>query len=783
MTIRTGQERISWLTVALLGIPPGVAMFVELCSANALTFTMRKFVADPLLITFLGSVNLAFNFLVAPVAAWKSDRIRTPWGRRVPLVIVGWSLLALALVAAPFAPNLWILAAVIVVYQFGMDMGYTGPWNPLYFETVPPEQRGRSVVVKRLFMMAGRAFFFLVLLGQFDAVCGVKMQRGLYGMHGLSLDGEKLVYFTAAGLVVACVLGLAMFVRESPVPSIPDAGQEGRRVTLGHLLAQFRSGEWRWIALLAFSLVAVTTDLGLLQPLLITEQFGYSKKLMGQMLTWVMLPETLVVLPVLLMIADRIDRFWIYCVGLTICTIEPLVYWWFVKYVAVDQVPSPLQIVLFMVVGHAGRMMAVLSIEPLLFEHAPRERMGKRNMGLLLLQGSFTVALVNGMGYWVRCFSVTDGNSCGFDYMSGYLYMSALCGMACVACFALAWQRQYRGTPTALAVRTKGSVAAEMHACRACGARHGLSLVELLVVITTIGLLVALLLPAVQSVRVAAHRMQCANNLKQLALAAHSHHEAKSTFPPGVECNQVGSVSLFVFLLPYLEQEPLFNKFNLATPGRNAVGGTQALTATVLPNLICPADSLPANPVEVQCGKAWYGLTSYGGNGGTRSFSPISPALKANGIFFATGNFSLPSSNQKPVQFADIRDGASNTLLFGERSHYDLSFDQQAAAQYERLLEEYGHWAGAVDSIALGDNTLSAAAAINYRASASASSSTAADYLTVRDLRVCAFGSNHLGGANFAFADGAIRFLADDLPLDVLQALGTRAGGEVASVP
>jgi prepilin-type processing-associated H-X9-DG protein len=307
-------------------------------------------------------------------------------------------------------------------------------------------------------------------------------------------------------------------------------------------------------------------------------------------------------------------------------------------------------------------------------------------------------------------------------------------------------------------------------------------LIELLVVITIIGILIGLLLPSVQSAREAARRIQCADNLKQLALATQNHHVAKERLPSGLECNQPGSIALFVFLFPYMEQQSLFNQFDMAIPAKNADGGSQSLTAAMLPGLMCPSDVVPNNPVEVMCGRAWYGLTSYGGNGGTRSYSPISPALRADGAFFTTGKYSCPAPNQQAIRFDDIHDGTSNTLLIGERSHYDLEFDQRAADEFDRLLEEYGHWAGATNNIALGDDILSAAVPINHPMPSALSPATSG-YINDRDLRLCAFGSNHPGGANFAFADGAVRFLSDNLPLATLQALSTRNGSEAVISP
>jgi len=134
------------------------------------------------------------------------------------------------------------------------------------------------------------------------------------------------------------------------------------------------------------------------------------------------------------------------------------------------------------------------------------------------------------------------------------------------------------------------------------------------------------------------------------------------------------------------------------------------------------------------------------------------------------------------VRMTDVRDGTSNTFLFGERNHLDPLYDQ-LTAQYEPNyypLAGFGGWASAVHPQgSLADVLLGAAVPINYRVPAG---SGGAD-TTWLDLRLMAFGSQHAGGANFAFADGSVRFVRDGLPLAQLRALSTIAGGEVVEVP
>jgi prepilin-type N-terminal cleavage/methylation domain-containing protein/prepilin-type processing-associated H-X9-DG protein len=304
--------------------------------------------------------------------------------------------------------------------------------------------------------------------------------------------------------------------------------------------------------------------------------------------------------------------------------------------------------------------------------------------------------------------------------------------------------------------------------------RRGFTLIELLVVIAIIAVLMGLLLPAVQKVRAAAHRTSCQNNLKQLALASHSYHSTYATFPPGMQQALYPDppgfrgYSLFIYLLPYLGQDNLYRSWDFGDPLNNAAGGARARTAVVLPGLLCPSDLVPTNPVTFR--ERMYALTSYGGNGGRRSFDP--GAASTDGIFHTTGPGSLPVANQTSVTLGEITDGTANTLLFGERNHFDPAFD--ALPPTPRTMAEWGRWAPSAGRLAAGDVTLSTAVPINYRVS-SGSVGTG----SLEEQRICAFGSNHAGGANFALADGSVRFIQEMISISLLQRLGTRNDGHV----
>jgi prepilin-type N-terminal cleavage/methylation domain-containing protein len=321
--------------------------------------------------------------------------------------------------------------------------------------------------------------------------------------------------------------------------------------------------------------------------------------------------------------------------------------------------------------------------------------------------------------------------------------------------------------------------------------RRGFTLIELLVVIAIIAILIGLLLPAVQKVREAAGRAKCQNHLKQLALAAHNYHGVVEKFPPGV--NQLSfaaapkyrGVTLFVYLAPHMEQDNLTRDWNLTDPLVNTqlpAPGPTAKTATRVPILLCPSDVISGpNPVDSGSNR-WYALTSYGGNGGAKSYDPASAAN--DGMFFVIGPGSQTAPNGQPVRIPDVTDGLSNTALFGERSHVDPNNDAAAAVvvppsgQFVNPMGSVGWWANSGGRLAAGDVTMSAAAPVNYRVPANPPTSYAA-FFPLYEQRVNSFGSQHTGGANFACGDGSVRFVRDSIDATNLRRFCVRNDGEV----
>jgi len=341
--------------------------------------------------------------------------------------------------------------------------------------------------------------------------------------------------------------------------------------------------------------------------------------------------------------------------------------------------------------------------------------------------------------------------------------------------------------------------------------QRGFTLIELLVVIAIIGILIALLLPAVQKVREAANRMKCQNNLKQMVLAAHNYESANLSFPPGAGVLPVlpsgypssgtQRPSPQALILPYVEQANKYNQFDFRYDVNSATSPPAPPSHPLaryqdVPIFICPSETSSA---AYQPPGQPYGRSNYFANIGATA-SPTNKNGDVGGIFYVEFTNTQWNNGNKSgaVKIADIADGTSNTAMFAEIRRGTLAGGSTTTSS-PTLPQEVRQV-----SQMLGDALLAPPAACN------STSGTSYAYAGLQYYRSFAFTSfyshtvppnyqggdctdlsavhlaarsYHTGGVNVGLCDGSVRFVSNGVSLDAWKRLGARADGQTFELP
>jgi prepilin-type N-terminal cleavage/methylation domain-containing protein/prepilin-type processing-associated H-X9-DG protein len=312
--------------------------------------------------------------------------------------------------------------------------------------------------------------------------------------------------------------------------------------------------------------------------------------------------------------------------------------------------------------------------------------------------------------------------------------------------------------------------------------RRAFTLIELLVVIAIIAILIALLVPAVQKVREAAARVQCANNLKQLGLALHGYHDANKRLPTGGTKRSGYLIGWPALIMPFFEEgnrrgaidAMAPDALNTIQPWRQTAaphnGGSPIFTAPI-PMLVCPSSELgsqspdiqyPSNP-EIQATNQ--GALHYRANGGAATLGLVQSTYSRH-AWYATSGVIYPNSQ---VRLTDITDGTSNTILLGETSSaLGRAHMPDTWGGIQPWTWGYYYYTSDIPGWLMIDHKV-VTYPIGY---------TGAFYTNETP-----FTSNHSGGVNMLLCDGTVHFMTPLADLSILQKLATRAGGEPVALP
>jgi prepilin-type N-terminal cleavage/methylation domain-containing protein len=314
--------------------------------------------------------------------------------------------------------------------------------------------------------------------------------------------------------------------------------------------------------------------------------------------------------------------------------------------------------------------------------------------------------------------------------------------------------------------------------------RSGFTLIELLVVIAIIAVLIALLLPAVQQAREAARRTQCKNQMKQLGLALHNFHDVFLRFPAGaqedvyksprIDNTFIRGTSWIVFILPYIDQAPLYTTYDF-TLTYSVVPNSTTFGSKVIPAIYCPSGPAPKTYLDTNAtnntnpSTHYYGVMGPGGptDNFVITYNGINYTYRlgnggANGAWSGEGILTQYRDNPGSIStefftvMKDIIDGTTNTLMLAELSK---TIPTGLPNHYRTWIRGNNGGSGATKNVTNPINSTFYNGSNNFN-----------------DI---SFSSNHTGGCHFTLADGSVRFVSENIDLNMYKALASRKSSEV----
>lgn len=416
----TRAVKVPWGRLWLAQLPFAIWMFCIQVGTSTAVYSMKKFTDDAALIALALTLFRLPDGIFTPVLSVASDHTWTRWGRRTPYIVASGVFGTVALCFVPGMTGFWALVGAILCFQV---MIYSSQvFSPLSQELVPNEQRGRASSMRAVVFCVSIALFYSVVVGRFDDVyvCGP------LATHFGAITGEQFTYWLSALLMLVSPLFVWLGVTELRAKP-PKAATAATVVPTGH------AAPWTWVGravasfardlfakkmlgtyIVVLSWVFAQTDLQSFSLLLYTEQWGYSKQAMGGNIAL----GVVIMMPVIFLggwLSDRFNKtylmFWAQLAQLFCC----LFYIFYVKVWLHGRPPTLFEILIIGEVAGVMKWVMMTMAWPLIFEYAPRERMGAANACNSIITAVGIASLVYLMGSWISGWSHFFGAPPGVD--------------------------------------------------------------------------------------------------------------------------------------------------------------------------------------------------------------------------------------------------------------------------------------------------------------------------------------------------------------------------------